>query len=270
MKNSILSYNQREALKLGLTTDDLVFLDWFVHFRNSGVMEKKYIPEINDMGYWCSNKKILLDLPTLFAVNYDDYITMENTPSAEKIIINNKYKKKLQRFFNSSISLVVQKKTIKVQGGSKNYYYIVDDIYKRLISETNTFTGDKNVPCTEDKNVPCTGDKNVPSYTPIINTPIIDTSIYLSNNIDTTNKRVTYCSEEDKEVIDRLINELKEYTLNTFNDRELKRFINASFGDIELIKDVYDSVMIRATDSNKKPIKNLVNYIVAAIKKEIK
>ena len=40
MKNTILSYNQREALKLGLSTDDLVFLDWFVHFKNSELWKK--------------------------------------------------------------------------------------------------------------------------------------------------------------------------------------------------------------------------------------
>ena len=70
-------------------------------------------------------------------------------------------------------------------------------------------------------------------------------------------------------MIDGLIDELKEYTGYSYNDRELKRFLNASFGDIDLIKDVYDDIMVRVEDENKKPIKNMVAYIIKSIKQRI-
>lgn len=37
----ILRFNQKEAIKLGLSLDDLVFLDWFIECKN---IEEKNVP----------------------------------------------------------------------------------------------------------------------------------------------------------------------------------------------------------------------------------
>ena len=92
-------------------------------------------------------------------------------------------------------------------------------------------------------------------------------SIYHNNK---PKKKKTYCNEEDKEVIDGLIEELKDYTCGSFTEKEYKGFLNSCYGDVEIIKDVYDRMLLVASDETKKPIEKPVNYMNSSILKEFK
>lgn len=108
-------------------------------------------------------------------------------------------------------------------------------------------------------------DSENPGY--INNTNCKNTNYNNTNSIINPNKKKTYCSEEDKEIVDRMIEDLKLYTLGTFSRWDYRKFLNASFGDVELVKYVYDNVLEQAKE---KDIKNLVRYIVKSIDNELK
>jgi hypothetical protein len=63
MKNSICGFNQQNAVAMGLTSDDLIFLRWFVDFSHSPKMKKRTID--GEVYYWISYGAVLKDLPIL-------------------------------------------------------------------------------------------------------------------------------------------------------------------------------------------------------------
>ena len=65
LKFTLQGFNQLEAIKLGLNNDDLTVLRWFIDFKNTGEMEKNYIPSINDMGHWVNYSTLVDSLPIL-------------------------------------------------------------------------------------------------------------------------------------------------------------------------------------------------------------
>lgn len=63
MKNSICGFNQSQAVKLGLKSDDLLVLRWLVDFSASPKMVKQLIG--GEIYYWVIYKAVLEDLPVL-------------------------------------------------------------------------------------------------------------------------------------------------------------------------------------------------------------
>lgn len=199
MKNYIFDYDQKTAMEIGLTVDDLLLLRWFVDFKECGKMEKKYIKDVNDMGYWVSYNKIINDLPIIFNGK-----TMESN------------KKKIQRMLNGNLKKVITREFERAteKNGGKIYLSLVAENYYKLVSgiqenqDINTY-GQK---CPEgiDKNVQRGIDNNVQSDSPIYNSPIYNNrteqnSIDIYNNIVNKDKTKTElnCSElsdEDKNI----------------------------------------------------------------------
>lgn len=63
MKNTIEGFNQKNAICIGLKSDDLLVLRWLVDFSHSPKMKKKMIGK--DVYYWVDYQAVLKDLPIL-------------------------------------------------------------------------------------------------------------------------------------------------------------------------------------------------------------
>lgn len=63
MKNNICGFSQRKAVELGLRSDDLIFLRWFVDFSHSPKMKKRMI--CGNTFFWVDYRAVLKDLPIL-------------------------------------------------------------------------------------------------------------------------------------------------------------------------------------------------------------
>lgn len=102
----------------------------------------------------------------------------------------------------------------------------------------------------------------------------IDLSNTEYNNINTSssikNDVKTYCSLEDPNEVERKIDELMEFTLCSFKKLDYRKFLNASRGDMDIIKYVYENTLTLYSDANREPIKNMVMYIIKGIEKELK
>lgn len=190
MKYTIYGFNQLEAIKLGLNSDDLIVLQWFLEFKNSSKIEKNYIKEVNDMGYWVSYSTIINSLPILLtdSTKYlNEYLELQKSKSLlpekdyndlEKKVME-KYKKKIQRILSGNLSKVLKRDICKFgkDKGSKVYLYLDTKVYDMLINNKTNIdvylkelnvdnvdkqkTQDKNVQYTQDKNVQYTSDRSV-------------------------------------------------------------------------------------------------------------
>lgn len=274
MKFTIHGFNQREAIKLGLTNDDLLFLRWFMDFKDSEDMQSKYIPEVKNMGYWCYYKKIANDLPILFS----------GTKSA-----NNK---KIQRMLNGNLSKVITRKfePSKNKEGGKVYLVLIKKEYSKLIKENNNTEKEGKKVWTDlsrgsGQICPEGMDKSVQSDISISDISInnnIYPSIYSNNNNnigeeinnDSEKKEekeeVTYCNLEKKEVVEEKVNAIMDYTVGAYNKYQCMEFLNKAKGDVEFVNYCYDKALNRMKNDNVEPIIKLEEYILGTIAKEIK
>ena len=63
MKYSIEGFGQEKAVELGLTSEDLVLLRWFVDFYGTGKMAKHLLPD--GIYAWVNYKTVLEQLPII-------------------------------------------------------------------------------------------------------------------------------------------------------------------------------------------------------------
>ena len=148
MKYTIEGFNQRNAIALGLNSEDLVLLRWFVDFKNTSDMKKIYIKHANDMGYWISYSYLIQELPILFSSN--PQYTVENYDSLsvkEKMNLDKKYtkacKQKIKRMLSGNLSKVLlRNKSVnrddKGRVKSEIYVHINPVVFKLLISDDIT------------------------------------------------------------------------------------------------------------------------------------
>ena len=201
MKYTIEGFNQKNAITLGLNAEDLVLLRWFVDFKNTADMKKKYIKQVNDMGYWISYSYLIQELPILFTTHpkytVSDY---DELSSVEKIELDKKYikacKQKIKRMLSGSLSKVLlrNKSTERDDKGrvkSEIYVHINPVVFKMLISDDITVVQK----CTTDTVVQkCTTDTVVQKCT-------IDSSTINTYSSTTHNKQKSkdFSCSEDKE-----------------------------------------------------------------------
>ena len=168
LKFTLQGFNQLEAIKLGLNNDDLTVLRWFIDFKNTGEMEKNYIPSINDMGHWVNYSTLVDSLPILLKDGnkyLEEYLELEKAyykldeDSYKKLRKKymEKYLKKVQRILSGNLSKVLKRDLTKLgeEKGTKVYLYVDEEAYKKLISNTNMndFLRDNGVQYTQDKSV---------------------------------------------------------------------------------------------------------------------
>ena len=179
LKFNIQGFNQLEAIKLGLNNDDLTVLRWFIDFKNTGEMEKNYIPKVNDMGHWVNYSTLVDSLPILLkdGSNYlEEYIELEkayyelNEKSYKELRkkFMEKHLKRVQRILSGNLSKVLKRDLTKLgeKQGTKVYLYVDEEVYRKLVSDTNMndFLRDNGfVDNTQDKSVQNTQDKSVHS-----------------------------------------------------------------------------------------------------------
>ncbi|MGL4308767.1 MAG: hypothetical protein ACRCUM_04230 [Mycoplasmoidaceae bacterium] len=195
MKHNILGFSQEVACKLGLDIDDLMFLRYFVDFKDTGSMQEKYLEDIERCGNWLNYTKIINDLPIIFS----------SKSKAGNL-------KKAQRILNGNLSKVINKKQEynKGLGGSSMYIFINREVYRTLVDSdycTKTYRG-----TVQEYTEPV--DENVRS-----NISIIDKSI--NNSIKKERKK--------KKTYDEIINnyskndELRETILEFIKMRKLNK-----------------------------------------------
>ena len=148
MKYTIEGFNQRNAIALGLNSEDLVLLRWFVDFKNTSDMKKKYITHANDMGYWISYSYLIQELPILFSANPKYSVgNYDNLSSKEKMDLDKKYikacKQKIKRMLSGNLSKVLlRNKSVnrddKGRVKSEIYVHINPVVFKTLISDDIT------------------------------------------------------------------------------------------------------------------------------------
>lgn len=143
MKYTIFGFRQIEAVKMDLTNDDLLLLRWFVDFKECGKMDRKYIKDMNNMGYWVNYTNVINELPIIFKSK-----SMEAN------------KKKLQRMLAGNLSKVITRDfeasqpTEYVDGkpvyrGGKMYIALIPETYDLLINGSGQ-------DCTEGSGQDCT------------------------------------------------------------------------------------------------------------------
>ena len=154
IKYTVHGFNQIEAIKLGLSTDDLAVLKWFIDFQSTNAMERNYIEEVNDMGYWVDYSTLIDALPILLA---DGNTYLQRFLELEQLLEEGKfkeykikrrkyhetYRKKVNRILAGPLSQVLKKDKMKVLGnekGSKIYIYIDRENYSKLLLNTNMET----------------------------------------------------------------------------------------------------------------------------------
>ena len=69
MKRSIMDYDQRAAVQLGLDMNDLLLIRWFVDFKGTEMM--KHIVVDDQIYYWVHYQTVLDELPILGINNRD-------------------------------------------------------------------------------------------------------------------------------------------------------------------------------------------------------
>ena len=224
LKFTLQGFNQLEAIKLGLNNDDLTVLRWFIDFKNTGEMEKNYIPSINDMGHWVNYSTLVDSLPILLKDGnkyLEEYLELEKAyykldeDSYKKLRKKymEKYLKKVQRILSGNLSKVLKRDLTKLgeEKGTKVYLYVDEEAYKKLISNTNMndFLRDNGVQYTQDKSVQYTQDKSVQSDS--------------STNDSSTNDSSTTQSTQNVSVVDtnkELIESKTHLLLDSKNKRD--------------------------------------------------
>ena len=215
LKFTLQGFNQLEAIKLGLNNDDLTVLRWFIDFKNTGEMEKNYIPSINDMGHWVNYSTLVDSLPILLKDGnkyLEEYLELEKAyykldeDSYKKLRKKymEKYLKKVQRILSGNLSKVLKRDLTKLgeEKGTKVYLYVDEEAYKKLISNTNMndFLRDNGVQYTQDKSVQSDSSTNDSSTNDSSttqseqNVPVVETNKELIESkthllLDSKNKR---------------------------------------------------------------------------------
>ena len=229
MKYTIEGFNQRNAIALGLNSEDLVLLRWFVDFKNTSDMKKKYIKQVNDMGYWISYSYLIEELPILFSIhpqysiqNYDEL------PGKEKFELNKKYikacKQKIKRIMSGNLAKVLlrNKSTERDDKGkvkSEIYVHMNPAVFKLLISDD--IAGVQK--CTTDTVVQkCTTDTVVQKCTiypsTITSYPSTTQKVQKSKDFSSSKQK-----EKDKNI--KLIEEKTHLIINSKNkENKCKKF----------------------------------------------
>ena len=181
IKFTVEGFNQIEAIKLGLSTDDLVVLRWFVDYKSTDKMERKYIEKANDLGFWVDYSTLVDALPILLK---DGNVYLERFLELERLLQEKRfdeyrtlkhkyhqaYRKKVQRILDGPLSQVLKKDKVVSLGknkGSKIYVYLDREVYDKLLDDTNmeTYLRDNGIKIKDVDNVDNVDNCNTSYFT---------------------------------------------------------------------------------------------------------
>ena len=251
MKYTIEGFSQKNAIAMGLNIEDLIFLRWFIDFKEEGYMKRKYISEKNDMGYWVSYKYVIKELPILFSypphisnLKYND-LTYEEKKKANKNWIN-ACKKKIQRMLSGNLSKVLTRdiekekdKNNKGQSQINSFVYLcvnkltfkflISDSYGLYIENHNIKKNTSGQKCPAD-----TSGQKCPVYP--------STNILYSSTTQSKQKSKDFSSSEKHKNI-KLIEEKTHLIINSINKEN--KVINFNYDRLK------ESIQIFKKESGK-------------------
>ena len=255
IKFTVEGFNQIEAIKLGLSTDDLVVLRWFVDYKSTDKMERKYIEKANDLGFWVDYSTLVDALPILLK---DGNVYLERFLELERLLQEKRfdeyrtlkhkyhqaYRKKVQRILDGPLSQVLKKDKVVSLGknkGSKIYVYLDREVYDKLLDDTNmeTYLRDNGIKIKDVDNVDnvdnCntsyfTGDKSDSSIGDKSDSSIGDKS-------DSSDTSITDSSITDSSISNKSIN-----NPSSIDDLSLKYLINLKSKNqkISYLENIFD------------------------------
>ncbi len=133
MKYNILGFSQESSMELELNTDDLLLLRWFIDFKETGAMKKKFLEKENRCCYLVSYKKIIEDLPILVRdCKVKEHREEGFTANAEERLLNTQ-KQKLKRMFQGNLGNLLIRHVERDSKGTFLYVYIHEDNYTKLL-----------------------------------------------------------------------------------------------------------------------------------------
>lgn len=157
------------ANDLGLNSEDLILLSWFIQFSSGSKIERKYIKKENDMGYWVNYETLIKELPIIF------------NGKTEK-----GNKEKLRRMFNGNLSKVLTRKqysnkTGNSRGGSKVFIVLNRFVYESLLTSSNNIQ-----PSTDNEllihSLGISLDNNIVSQLSKMDTEILELAIEIAKD----------------------------------------------------------------------------------------
>ena len=255
IKFTVEGFNQIEAIKLGLSTDDLVVLRWFVDYKSTDKMERKYIEKANDLGFWVDYSTLVDALPILLK---DGNVYLERFLELERLLQEKRfdeyrtlkhkyhqaYRKKVQRILDGPLSQVLKKDkgvSLGKNKGSKIYVYLDREVYDKLLDDTNmeTYLRDNGIKIKDVDNVDnvdnCntsyfTGDKSDSSIGDKSDSSIGDKS-------DSSDSSITDSSITDSSISNKSIN-----NPSSIDDLSLKYLINLKSKNqkISYLENIFD------------------------------
>ena len=131
MKFNFWGYDTKTMMDLGLDGNDLMFIQWFRDFRDSGKMES--IETENGTGYYVGYSKVIEDIPPLFKSS----IGVTDEVELKKIEATNK--KKIFNMLKGNLSKVFTRLEKKEQGKTKIYLSLNADVFTALVNNGNDF-----------------------------------------------------------------------------------------------------------------------------------
>lgn len=112
MRYQIFSLQQEAALEVGLNLEEVLLLDWMLNWSQGEGMKKKFIEEVQDIGYWVDYGNVITELPILFKQPTSDM----DEVALKKLYRNNK--DKVGKMLKGNLSKVIS--TYKVVEKGKN------------------------------------------------------------------------------------------------------------------------------------------------------
>ncbi|MGL5718059.1 MAG: hypothetical protein ACRCX2_33960 [Paraclostridium sp.] len=149
LKYTMLGFNQIEAIKMGLSTDDLTVLRWFMDYKERNIMARNYIEKANDMGFWVDYATLIDALPILLS---DGQTYLERFLELEQLLQDKRFeeyklkrrkyhntnRKRVARILEGPLSQILKKGDMKIisEKGSKIFIYVDRNEYEKLLLDT--------------------------------------------------------------------------------------------------------------------------------------
>jgi len=186
MQYTILGFNQKKMIELGLDVKDALILRWMVDFQNTGKM-----------------RELIIDGKKYIWVNYSTIV--------DELPILGFQKKSVMLHLGKMVKAGLLEKFIYKKAGNFTFFHIVEDVYYSLVSD-----GGKKFP-TSEKNFHRVWKKISIGYGKKLQD--IDSSI---NDSSISNNTVTYKNEK-LEIPEPFLKKLKESFPSIDVESEIKK-----------------------------------------------
>lgn len=113
MRYQIFSLQQEAVLEIGLNLEEVLLLDWMLNWSQGEGMKKKFIEEVQDIGYWVDYGNVITELPILFKQPTSDM----DEVSLKKLYRNNK--DKVGKMLKGNLSKVISAYKVVEKGKNK-------------------------------------------------------------------------------------------------------------------------------------------------------